>query len=311
MEKIINNIWVEKYRPHDLTELVGNEHLKNKLSSFITKQEIPNILLYGVFGTGKTSIGNILINNIACDPLYINAVDENDVDVVRTKIKSFVQTVSMHKWKIVFLDEFHRFSMPAQQILRNIVETYSLKTRFVITTNYIEKIDGAMRSRFQEFEVVPPSKLEVLKRLLHILAVEKVKYVDEDVANILNQYYPDIRKITNTLQMCVIDNELILDNSALAVTDFMDDIMKILVDGTNQTTMFRQIRQIIADNKVRDFQPMYKYIYDKMDKITTDINKQSLLILALADAQYQETFVVNKEITFMSSIVQLINTKLN
>jgi len=304
------NIWVEKYRPKTLEDLVGNKVLKEKLASFIKEQEIPNILLSGHFGTGKTSIGKILTKLIDADVLYINAVDENNVDVVRVKIKDFIQTVSLNKWKIVFLDEFHRFSMPAQQMLRNVVETYSNSTRFIITTNYLEKIDGAMISRFQTFTVEPPNKLEVIKRLIYILEQEHITYNNEDLAKIVNQYYPDIRNIIQTVQQNILNNVLQLEGTSLMVTDFMKNVVDILKAGTNSTSMFQEIRKLVADNKVRDFQKLHDYIYSSLDLVTNNTYKQFLIIVALADSQYRESFVVNKEINFMSAIVQIINIKL-
>jgi len=135
-----NSLWVEKYRPKDLSDYIGNEPLKKRAASWIESRDIPHLLLYGKAGTGKTTLGKLITKQIPCDHLYINASDENNVDTVRTKIKSFASSMGFNDLKVVLLDECDFLTGNAQAALRNLMEQFSMTTRFILTCNYHEKI---------------------------------------------------------------------------------------------------------------------------------------------------------------------------
>ena len=120
-----NTLWVEKYRPTTLENYIGNEHLKQKVSAYLESNDIPHLLFYGKAGTGKTTLAKLLIKNIECDYLYINASDENNVDTVRTKVKQFASTIGFKDFKIIILDECDYITPNAQAALRNLMETFS------------------------------------------------------------------------------------------------------------------------------------------------------------------------------------------
>ena len=170
MEKNLSHtLWVEKYRPSNLDTYIGNDHLKSKVSAYLESGDLPHLLLYGKAGTGKTTLAKILVKNIECDYLYINASDENNVETVRTKVKNFASTMGFKDYKIIILDECDYITPNAQAALRNLMETFSKHCRFILTCNFVERIIDPIQSRCQSFQIIPPSKKEVPKHIQDIL----------------------------------------------------------------------------------------------------------------------------------------------
>ena len=192
-----NTLWVEKYRPTNLDTYIGNEHLKSKLSVYLESGDLPHLLLYGKAGTGKTTLAKLLVNNIECDYIYINASDENNVDTVRTKVKSFASTIGFKDMKVIILDECDYITPNAQAALRNLMETFSKHCRFILTCNYVERIIDPIQSRCQSFQIIPPSRNEVAKHLHNILVEENVMDTPEDIKILVESGYPDIRRVIN------------------------------------------------------------------------------------------------------------------
>jgi replication factor C small subunit len=151
VNRLTNSLWTEKHRPNILTDYIGNESLKETIQRYIDQDDIPHLLFYARAGTGKTTLGKIIVNSIDCDVLYINASDENNVETIRTKIKSFVSSVGFKKWKVVFLDEADYLTANAQAVLRNMMEQFSKNSRFILTCNYPEKIIDPIQSRCSVF----------------------------------------------------------------------------------------------------------------------------------------------------------------
>ena len=205
MESLKHSLWVEKYRPTSLENYIGNDHLKSKVSVYLESGDIPHLLLFGRAGTGKTTLAKLLINNIECDYLYINASDENSVEVVRDKVKNFASTLGFQVMKVIILDECDYITPNAQAALRNLMETFSKHTRFILTCNYVERIIDPIQSRCQPFQIVPPSRKEVAMHLQEILSEENVSRKTEDVATLVNGGYPDIRRVINFAQRQVVD----------------------------------------------------------------------------------------------------------
>ena len=147
MEKLEHSLWVEKYRPTSLETYIGNEHLKSKVSVYLESGDLPHLLLYGKAGTGKTTLAKLLVNNIECDYMYINASDENSVDTVRNKVRGFASTMGFKDYKIIILDECDYITPNAQAALRNLMETFSKHCRFILTCNFVERIIDPIQSR--------------------------------------------------------------------------------------------------------------------------------------------------------------------
>ena len=303
-ETIENTLWVEKYRPDTLDGYVGNELVVDKVKMYLENGDVPHLLLYGTAGTGKTTLAKIIAKNIDADLMYINASDENNVEAVRTKIKNFASTVGFRKWKIVILDESDYLTPNAQAALRNLMETFSRTTRFILTCNYVEKIIDPIQSRCQTFGINPPSKADVAKRTAKILQDEGIEFDMKDLASIVNSNYPDIRRILNTCQRQVIDNKLKLDKESLMQANYMIKVLEILKSNTSKKDSFTAIRQLLADSKVKDFTAMYTYLYDNLDDYAT--GHLAAVILTLAESQSTDSFSVDKEIHIMAMFIKIL-----
>ncbi len=295
-------LWVEKYRPDSLENYIGNQQLRDTVKGYIEKHDIPHLLFYGTAGTGKTTLAKVITKNIDCDVMYINASDENSVDNVRTKIKGFASSVGFKKIKVIILDESDFLSPEAQAALRNMMETYSLTTRFILTCNYVEKIIPALVSRCQTYKIEPLSKKEVAVHLKVILDKENVQYAPEDLGYVVNTYYPDIRKILNYSQQSVIDGKVKISELNSTSVDVKNKIIEFVKAKT--PSAFNDIRQLIANSDIKHFEEIYDTLYDKVDEYSN--GKQTLAVLVIAEYMYQSAMVVNKEITFMACIGKLL-----
>jgi len=303
-QKVNNSLWVEKYRPRKLEEYVGNEHLKEKVSGFLESGDVPHLLFFGKAGTGKTTLAKLIVNSIECDHIVINASDENNVDTVRNKVKNFASSMGFKKWKIVILDEFDYMTPNAQAILRNLMETFSQHCRFILTCNYVEKVISPIRSRTQEFQIVPPTKKDVAVQISQILSKENVSFQPTDLVPIIDSSYPDIRKIINTCQLNSSKGNLKVDTGSIMDSDTKTKIVEILKGNDAKPNKWKNIRQAVADAKIQDFTEIYSYLYEKVDEYGS--GNTSNIILILSESQHKDALVVDKEITFMSCIIQIV-----
>ena len=298
-----NTLWVEKYRPSKLDTYIGNDHLKSKVEVYLESGDLPHLLLYGKAGTGKTTLAKLLVKNIECDYLYINASDENNVDTVRTKVKNFASTIGFKDMKIIILDECDYITPNAQAALRNLMETFSKHCRFILTCNYVERIIDPIQSRCQSFQIIPPSKTEVAKHLHNILIQENVMDNLEDIKVLVESGYPDIRRVINSAQRNVVKGKLKLDTSSIIQNDYKLKLLKIL-ETQNKKNAFNEIRQLLADNKITDYADLFRLLYDEVDSYGKGHVAECILIIAryeLSDSQ-----VVDKEINVMAMLIELL-----
>jgi replication factor C small subunit len=172
-----NSLLNERYRPLTLDKFVGNEHLKTAISGYLEKNDILNFIFYGPAGCGKTTLAKLIVSNLECDYLYINASDERGIETIRDKVQGFASTISFEPIKVVILDEADFLTIQAQASLRNIIETFSRTTRFIMTCNYVERIIDPLQSRCQVLKIVPPTKQDVARHLSWILDQEDRKSV--------------------------------------------------------------------------------------------------------------------------------------
>lgn len=302
-----NSLWTEKYRPQNLDEYVGNDDVKVKIRNWLLQGDIPSLLLHGSAGTGKTSLAKIIAKYLDADVLYINASDENSVDVLRDKIKGFAATAGFSKWKIVILDEADFTTQNFQAALRNVLETYSKTTRFILTCNFVEKILDPIQSRLVPFHIVPPDKKTVAKRAAEILKLENVEFEVKDVVALVEQSYPDQRKIINSLQRNSISGKLSIDEEAKLVSGYCEKVVQEL-KNTNQNAevTFKNIRQLIADAKVRQFDDLFRYLFDNLDEFVPK-GKKANIILTLADYQVKSSQVIDMEIQVAAMILTILN----
>ena len=303
-----NTLWVEKHRPTELDKYVGNDFIKDKVKLYLETGDVPHLLLYGQAGTGKTTLAKLIVKNIECDYLYINASDENNVDNVRNKIKGFASSVGFKPIKIIILDEADFLTPNAQAALRNIMETYSKITRFIMTCNYAERIIDPIQSRCQSFQVIPPDRKQVAQHLCKILSDESVEYKVEDIGLLVNGGYPDIRRVINSAQRQSISGQLTIDKQSSILNDYKVKLLEMLVSvksgKLDKKTAFKDVRQLLADSKVKDYNDAFRLMYDNLDKFAE--GNVAACILALADGQIADSQVVDKEINFMSTMIKLL-----
>jgi replication factor C small subunit len=304
-----NSLLVEKYRPSNLKNYVGNENIKKSISKYLDQNDIQNLIFYGPAGTGKTTLAKLCVQNLDCDHLYINASDERGIETIRDKVQGFASVASFKPLKVVILDEADFLTIQAQASLRNIIETFSRTTRFIMTCNFVERIIDPLQSRCQVLKIVPPTKKDVAKHLNWILQQESIEHNINDLVPLVNQYYPDLRKCINTIQLSTQDNTLKLDQSVLVSSNYIDKVINALSEGSkhNKIDCYNDIRQIIADANVDDFDELFKSLYERASEYLQ--NKEGTAAILINEHQYKANFRIDKEINTMSLIQQILNNK--
>jgi replication factor C small subunit len=304
MNRKQHTLWVEKYRSQNLDSYVGNETIKKSIQQYLSQNDIQNFIFYGPAGTGKTTLAKLIVNNLDCDYLYINASDERGIETIRDKVQGFASVASFKSIKVVILDEADFLTIQAQASLRNIIETFSRTTRFILTCNYVERIIDPLQSRCQVLKIVPPSKQEIAYHIVDILKEEEVGMGLDDLRTVINQFYPDIRKMLNTLQMSVDGDEIKLDKSVIVSSNYMNQVVKEL---SQPKPSFNGIRQIIANANVQDFEELYRFLYDNASKYAT--GNEGMVAIYINEYSYQANFRLDKEINCMALIARLMELK--
>ena len=296
-----HGLWVERYRPQDLSTYVGNEHLKTKVERFLDDGNIPHLLLYGRAGGGKTTLAKIIVNNTECDYLYINASDERNIDLVRDKLKTFASSVGFKPMKVVILDEADYLNVnSAQPALRNLMETFSAHCRFILTCNYVEKIIDPIQSRCQTYKIVPPSKKEVAVHAKNILEKENISFDLDDLALVVTAGYPDLRKVINELQRMSINGKLSVDKDGMIHNEFKLQFLDAIRNGESIGT----IRKMVADSNFTEYTELYRLLYDEVESFGVD--KMPEIIADISKGSYQDVLVVDKEINFIATVSNIL-----
>ena len=297
-----HTLWIEKYRSQTLQQYIGNDAIKARIADCIANNDIPHLIFAGSAGTGKTTLAKLIVKNIQCDYLYINASDENGIDTIRDKVKGFASTASFQPIKVVILDEADFLTQPAQAALRNLIEEYSAYTRFILTCNYVERLIEPLQSRCELHMLKPPTKGAVAKHICtNVLDVEGITYDIQDVVRVINEFYPDIRSVIKVLQSNVRD-------SKLTVTTLDDNWTKQLIQILikRDKNAWYQVRQLVADAQVDDFQTAYRYMFDHMTEFSYGNDAQ--LSVILDDFIWRSSVVPDKEINFAACIAKVLDT---
>lgn len=306
----LDGLWIEKYRPRTLDDLCLDEHTKQLITNYTNKQEIPNLLLVGKPGIGKTSLARIIIQDLLKSQfLYINASDENGIDTVRGRIMNFARTKSIDgNIKVILLDEVDGFTEQGQRALRNTMEEYAKFTRFILTANYAHKITPALKSRCQSI-AVESTPGQVFQRCRAILAKEHIMLNNAEnvraCIQMVKESFPDIRKCINNLQRCCASGSFVPQRTD---TDnvFASNILKMVLDKKSVV----EIRQSIIDNEDRfsnDYHGLLKSLLNCIYEQVDDDNKKQLLICVAAEHMYRSAFVMDQEINAFHCIINMIN----
>lgn len=295
--------WSEKYRPKTIDEYIGNTEVIDKIKKFIKDNNVKNILLYGTAGTGKTSLAHIITKAIDADVLFINGSDENGIDVIRDRVKTFASTSSFKEMKVVIFDEACRLTPQAQDALKSLMEAYIKQTRFIFTVNHIERIIEPLQSRCELFHIKPLSEKKVGEMLIRILKEEKVEFDAGDVVKIVKLNFPDIRQCINHMENQCRDDKLILDKK-LKTNNYLNIISDTLFDKTLKGIgKIDKLREQIVDANIKDFTTLFQHLYRQSDKFPEANRIEAIIVIG--DWQYKSSFVVDKEIPFVSMLCEL------
>jgi len=298
-----DKIWVEKYRPHKLDDLILDDKSLRIVKQF--EDEIPNLLFVGSPGTGKTTLARIIVNDIlGCNFLYINASDESGIDVIRHNITNFAQTKSFDGGiKVVILDEADGLTPQAQAALRNTMETYAKYCRFILTANYKHKIIPALQSRCQSLDLKPVVD-QAAKRCFNILRLENVKVSEEQKKKfviLVKKHFPDLRKTINEIQKSIVDGELCIDSNA---SD--NELLAKVMQGVRTNSL--GLRKYLIENEDRfqgDYDTLLANFLDFLyEQDLPDMKKKEMIVI-IADHLYKSAFIVDKEINAFACLVSL------
>lgn len=299
-------LWVEKYRPRKVSDCILPDALKATFREFVEQDNIPNMLLSGTAGTGKTTIARALCEELGCDYIVINGSEESGIDVLRTKIKDFASTVSLAgKIKVVILDEADYLNPNSTQpALRGFIEEFSKNCRFIFTCNYKNRIIPPLHSRTTviDFKLNKEDKPKVaakfFKRLTEILEQENITFDNKVVAELLNKHFPDYRRVLNELQRYSSSGTI----DAGILCNIVEDNLKELLNALREKD-FKKMRTWVVNNLDNDPNVLFRKLYDIL---LTEVVQVPQLVLLLADYQYKAAFVADAEINLVACLTEIM-----
>ena len=304
-------LWVEKYRPKKIQDCILSEDLKQTFLEFVKKKEIPNLLLSGTAGTGKTTVARALCEEIGADYIIINGSDEGrQIDTLRNKIKNFASTISLTKeanHKVVIIDEADYMNAESvQPALRNFIETFFNNCRFIFTCNYKNKIIPALHSRCTviDFRIVNGQKVKTanqfLQRLANILTEEKIEFDKKVLAELIQKHYPDFRRTINELQRYSvrgkIDSGILFSLSEANSKELMNNL---------KDKNFNEVRKWVIQNLDKEPSSLFTDIYDNLYNFL-DPKSIPQAILIIAGYQYKAAFVADQEINMVACLTEIM-----
>jgi DNA polymerase III delta prime subunit len=299
-------LWTEKYRPQTVEDCILPERLKVPFQEYVNQKQIPNLLLTGGAGVGKTTIAKAMCNEIGADYMVINGSDENGVDIIRIKVKNFASSMSLGGGrKVLIIDEADYLSVNAQACLRNAIEEFAANCSFIFTCNYKAKIIDPLHSRCAviEFGMKNGEKQKMatdfLKRILSVLDSQNVEYEKKVVAELVMKHFPDFRRVINELQrysqLGKIDVGILAQIGDVSITQ----IVKHLKEKD-----FTAIRKWAATTDI-DATTFYRKLYDNLYEILKPSSIPQIVII-LADYQYKQAFVADQEINLVACLTQIM-----
>ena len=302
-------LWVEKYRPSDVQSCVLPKQLKKTLLEFVAAGELPNVTFSGAPGVGKTTAAKALLDELGLTYMMVNGSEESGIDVLRTKIKNFASTVSLHGGrKYLILDEADYLNpQSTQPALRGFIEEFHKNCGFILTCNYKNRLIEPLQSRCSTIDFsVPKSEKKQLaeqffQRVMDILSKENIKYEPKAVAEVINKFFPDWRKVLNELQRYSasgkIDAGILLDISEVNIKALMN-----YMKGKE----FTNVRKWVVDNLDNDPTRLFRHIYNSL---YTYMDGSSIphAVIILGDYQYKAAFVADQEINTLACLTEIMS----
>ena len=299
-------LWVEAYRPRTIEECILPASLKTTFQDFVKQDEIPNMLLTGTAGTGKTTVARALCEELQCDYLLINCSEDSGIDTLRTRIRDFASTMSLAgKTKVVILDEADYLNPNSTQpALRGFIEEFSKNCRFILTCNYANRIIPPLHSRTTviEFKIVKADRAAVafkfFQRAMQVLKQEEITYNDKVVAELITKHFPDYRRILNELQRYSVSGTI--DEGILA--NVGDAAMKELI-VTLKEKDWKKMRAWVVNNLDNDPVSLFRKFYDHLVPIVKQVPQ---LVILLNDYQYKAAFVADAEVNLVACLTEIM-----
>jgi len=301
-------LWVEKYRPKNIQDTVLTDELKSTFKEFLLKDNIPNMLLAGPAGCGKTTVARAVLEELGCDYIVINGSMNGNIDTLRNDIRNFASSVSLTGGrKYVILDEADYLNANSTQpALRNFMEEYSKNCGFILTCNFKNRIIDPLHSRCSviDFKFTKKEKLDLAaqmyKRVCGILKEENIEYSNEVVAEVVRKYFPDSRRILNELQRYSASGRI--DTGIL--TNLKETTLINLVKSLKEKN-FTEVRKWVAEHSDSDTTQLFRNIYDKASSFMSPSSVPHL-VLILADYQYKAAFVADQEINMIACLTEIM-----
>jgi DNA polymerase III delta prime subunit len=301
-------LWVEKYRPHRIGDCVLPDRIKNAFREYVNKGEIPNLLLSGPAGCGKTTAAMAMCDEIGCNYLFINSSEERGIDVLRTKVVGYASTVSLTGGrKVIILDEADGLTPDTQDALRGVIEKFSDNCSFIFTCNFKAKIKDAIHSRCAVVDFTlkssekPTMASKMFKRVNEILNIEGVEYDKQVLIKIVEKYFPDYRRLLNELQRHAVSGNI--DAGVVSQLDgikSLSELIKALKDKD-----FGTMRKWVVVNSDIDPSRIYRSVYDGLNEY---LKPESIpaAVVTLAKYQYQSAFVADQELNLVACLTEIM-----
>jgi len=302
-----SNIWYEKYQPKDLEEFIfANESDEKLFNSFADNKDIPNLLISGIQGTGKSSMVAILINELGInkfDTKIINGSSKTGVDNIRNSVEGFAKTLGTGKFKVVVFEEAEELSLQAQKALRMIIDNAPETVKWIFTSNYPDKIIPALHSRLQHVHITQLDYESIVERVLEIMVSESVEFTkEEDIYTHIDAYTPDLRKIITSIQQHSMSGTLQPLTERSAGSNGFDEWEQLWKDVPDKDDVMHLIPQL----DLSSVDKYYRVMYESITGVSKELNEDA--IVTIADHLYKSNFVADQEINLMACIILMYSS---